>query len=504
MPEEKRRQEALRLLAEVSDLYQQVKAKGDLYQEVHSAEVDRPAFRQSAENFAYYLALRNYDIRKLQAELVPLGISSLGRLENKTLATLQSVIHSLASIAEVETDIPRPAVGAFSRGDQQLARNVFSILGEKSPGRNTLIMVTMPSEAAHDRDLIRSLIGAGMNVARINCAHDTAEEWLKMIQNIRDLAEEAEKDIRIMMDIAGPKIRTEWVFTQYKNPKLEKGDEILLTSNFEDLPLDYSGKVVAGSAIDSIYRALQIGDPVLIDDGSIETRVIKTGLDHAILTVTKVKGDRVRLKAEKGLNFPTTDFEMPIVNDKDRSDIAFACQHADIVGCSFVRTAEDIQVIQSVLKDILGPESGEMPILAKIETVKAVNNLASIIYQAASHNPFALMIARGDLAVETGYIRLAEVQQEILWLAEAADVPVVWGTEVLANLIKTGIPSRAEVTDAAEGARSDCVMINKGQKMVEAVEMLDEIFKRMRRHQYKKTPQLRALNIADLLNDSSD
>ena len=195
---------------------------------------------------------------------------------------------------------------------------------------------------------------------------------------------------------------------------------------------------------------------------------------------------------------------MPIVNDKDRSDIAFACQHADIVGCSFVRTAEDIQVIQSVLKDILGPESGGMPILAKIETVKAVNNLAAIIYQAASHNPFALMIARGDLAVETGYIRLAEVQQEILWLAEAADVPVVWGTEVLANLIKTGIPSRAEVTDAAEGARSDCVMINKGQKMVEAVEMLDEIFKRMRRHQYKKTPQLRALNIADLLNDSSD
>lgn len=139
-----------------------------------------------------------------------------------------------------------------------------------------------------------------------------------------------------------------------------------------------------------------------------------------------------------------------------------------------------------------------MPLMAKIETEQAVTNLPEIIYTAASKNPFSVMIARGDLAVETGYIRLTEVQQEILWFAEAADVPVVWGTEVLANLIKTGIPSRAEVTDAAEGAGADCVMINKGEYAVEAVTMLDGIFKRMRRHQSKKTPQLRRLEIADL------
>ena len=137
-----------------------------------------------------------------------------------------------------------------------------------------------------------------------------------------------------------------------------------------------------------------------------------------------------------------------------------------------------------------------MALLFKIETVQAVNNLTQLILKAASRNPLSIMIARGDLAVETGYIRLAEVQQQIMWICEAANIPVVWGTEVLANMLETGIPSRAEVTDAAEGARSDCVMINKGNYMLETVTMLDEILHMMKEHQFKKKPKLRALSIA--------
>jgi pyruvate kinase len=104
------------------------------------------------------------------------------------------------------------------------------------------------------------------------------------------------------------------------------------------------------------------------------------------------------------------------------------------------------------------------------------------------------MIARGDLAVEVGYERLAEIQEEILWLCEAAHVPVIWATQVLETLVKKGIPSRAEMTDAAMGERAECVMLNKGPYIAEAVTILDDVLQRMQAHQIKKSPQLRALN----------
>lgn len=499
MTYEDRMAEAERLLPEVIDLYNKVKEKGEEYFYRYKSDIEREEFLESAKNLSYYLALRNYDIRKLQAELVPLGISSLGRAENKTLSTLQSVIHTLAAICQQQIeDVPKPGLKPFIRGQEQLDRNVQEILGEKSKKRETLIMVTMPTEAAKDKKLVRNLIQEGMNIARINLAHDDEKIWKKMAENIREIAHEENKDVRVLMDIAGPKIRTDWVFTTHKKPRVKVGDQILLTKDFETLPLDFEGKVVVGSDIEPIFKALEVGNPVLIDDGSVECVVESCTEMQAVLKVEKVKGNSVRIKAEKGLNFPKTDFEIDIMTEKDHHDIKIAAEHADVIGCSFVRNPQDIVEIQNRLEEVLKDEAHKMPLMAKIETEQAVTNLPEIIYTAASKNPFSVMIARGDLAVETGYIRLAEVQQEILWFAEAADVPVVWGTEVLANLIKTGIPSRAEVTDAAEGAGADCVMINKGEYAVEAVTMLDGIFKRMRRHQSKKTPQLRRLEIADL------
>ena len=125
---------------------------------------------------------------------------------------------------------------------------------------------------------------------------------------------------------------------------------------------------------------------------------------------------------------------------------------------------------------------------------EAVKNLPQLIVQAAGRQPTAVMIARGDLAIEIGYRRLAEMQEEILWLCEAASVPVIWATQVLDNLVKTGIPTRAEVTDAAMAERAECVMLNKGANVVRAVEVLDDVLPRMATHQTKKTSRMRALS----------
>lgn len=484
------------LLKEISELYQLVVTEGDAIFEKWEADIIRPEFNESARNLSYYLALRQRDIRGIQRDLVPWGLSSLGRLESKTLSTLEAVIHALTAIVGEQVSEQTPPFDAFNLGEERLAFNTALILGEKPNNRNTRIMVTMPTQAAGNIQLVRDLINKGMNVARINCAHDTEDIWMQIIGNIRQVSNELNKDVRILMDIAGPKIRIDWIFTTHKKPKVSLGDTIYLTKDYNHLPKNNEAKVTAGCSIPQIFEQLSVGDAVLIDDGTVETKVIDVSHDYAKLEVHKIKGKSIRIKADKGLNFPGLYFAIDILTQEDKEAIAFAAEHADIIGCSFVRDVNDIKSIQSELHSLLGKKAKDIPLMVKIETVQAVQNLTQIILAAASHNPFSVMIARGDLAVETGYIRLAEVQQQIMWICEAADVPVVWGTEVLANMIDTGIPSRAEVTDAAEGGRSDCVMLNKGDYIVDTVEMLDEILHMMKEHQFKKTPKLRALSIA--------
>ena len=134
-----------------------------------------------------------------------------------------------------------------------------------------------------------------------------------------------------------------------------------------------------------------------------------------------------------------------------------------------------------------------MGIILKLRRPTRSPRCLSLLWAAMEHERVGVMIARGDLAVECGYQRLAEVQEELLWVCEAAHLPTVWATQVLEGLAKTGTPSRAEVTDAAMGERAECVMLNKGAHILEAVSVLDDILRRMEEHQSKKTAQLRAL-----------
>jgi pyruvate kinase len=138
--------------------------------------------------------------------------------------------------------------------------------------------------------------------------------------------------------------------------------------------------------------------------------------------------------------------------------------------------------------------ASHLGIVAKIETRQAVQRLPEIMVRGAGRHPLGIMIARGDLAVEIGYERLAEIQEELLWVCEAARVPVIWATQVLENLVKRGIPSRAEITDAAMAERAECIMINKGPFVLDAIALLDDVVARMQAHQQKKTARLRALH----------
>jgi pyruvate kinase len=195
--------------------------------------------------------------------------------------------------------------------------------------------------------------------------------------------------------------------------------------------------------------------------------------------------------AEKGLNFPDTELVLPALTEKDLRDLDFIVNHADIVGYSFVQSARDMELL---LKALAKRKGGKLGIVAKIETSKGLQNLPEIIVLGAGSHPFGVMIARGDLAVEIGYELLPEMQEEIMWLCEAAQVPLIWATQVLEELVKKGMPSRGEMTDAAMAARAECVLLNKGPNVRAAVGVLDRLLRRMGGHQVKKTSTLRALN----------
>jgi pyruvate kinase len=206
------------------------------------------------------------------------------------------------------------------------------------------------------------------------------------------------------------------------------------------------------------------------------------------------------LRADKGVNLPETKLDLPALNADDLEHLDFAIANADMVGLSFVRSPQDVEDLLAAMRQRGGDHLG---IVLKIETREGVRHLPDLLLTALRHDNIGVMIARGDLAIECEYTRMAELQEEILWFSEAAHVPVIWATEVLAQLAKTGIPSRAEITDAAMAERAECVMLNKGPYIIEAIETLDDILKRMSGHQYKKMAQLRQLSLASLKSPPS-
>ncbi len=215
--------------------------------------------------------------------------------------------------------------------------------------------------------------------------------------------------------------------------------------------------------------------------------------DQIHVAITEARAGGVKLGADKGINLPDSDLKLPALTSKDKADLPFIAANADLIGYSFVRAPAGIAELRSRLAQLDGEALG---LVLKIETKEAFEALPDLLLEAMRGPAAGVMIARGDLAIECGYERLAEVQEEILWICEAAHVPVIWATQVLENLAKAGQPSRAEITDAAMGQRAECVMLNKGPHILEAVEVLDDILRRMQAHQTKKQSLLRQLRLA--------
>jgi pyruvate kinase len=234
-------------------------------------------------------------------------------------------------------------------------------------------------------------------------------------------------------------------------------------------------------ACPEVFRFVRVGEPVVFDDGRLHGRIEAVQPEEALVRVTATRGGGCRLRADKGINLPETVFSIPALTSKDREDLRFAAAHADLISYSFVRSVADIEALHRFLAE---QKVGPLGLVLKIETLQAVLALPRLLLAAmARPAPLGVMIARGDLAIECGWEALAEIQEEILHICAAAHVPCIWATQVLESMVRRGLPTRAEITDAAVGARADAVMLNKGPNLTATVQILRTILRAMETRQ---------------------
>ncbi len=445
--------------------------------------------KKGALNLLQYLWLRQLDITQLQVSLHALGLSSISSSESHIQRQIQEVLCRLG-VKIKPADFS--ACDALY-GQQQTKKKATKLFGKNDDTKHISLMITLDSTVATDVEYLAKLLLGGMRIARINCAHDDEKTWSNMAQALKKAQAQTGLPCKIYMDLAGPKFRVQLPGKGKSTGKMEIALHDLIPLYEPDAPCLENERVIACHQA-GVVEKLVPGAIILIDDGMIEATV-RTSIDHkAIVQITRISG-KPFIKAGKGMNFPHTYIEANPLTKDDIFSLNAVLKYAHMVGYSFVRTPADIAFLRSQINHLKGTKK-EPHLIIKIETPESVSNLPNLLFEAMKDGIFGVMIARGDLAVEIGFERLSEIQEEILWLCEASHTPVIWATQVLEQLNKTGVASRSEITDAYKAAQSECIMVNKGTHVLEVLSTLQNVAKRSRRHHLKKRYALPPLQIA--------
>jgi pyruvate kinase len=338
--------------------------------------------------------------------------------------------------------------------------------------KKTKIVATV-SDRRCDVDFIKDLYNAGMNVVRLNTAHQSREDTQRVIDNVREVSEK----IALLLDTKGPEIRTAKTDFVYE---VKTGDKVKIIGD--------STKTTDESCVyfshDNFVNEVEVGQKILIDDGELELEIIEKHDTHLICQTTNSGG----IKGKKSVNVPNANFSLPALTDKDRDYIQFAIeQDLDFIAHSFVRNKEDVVEIQNILDE----KGSRAKIIAKIENQEGVDNIDEIL-----ENVYGIMIARGDLAIEIPYEKIPGIQKKIINKCIEARKPVIVATQMLHSMISNPRPTRAEVTDIANAiySKTDAIMLSGetayGNYPLESVKTMATIAKEVEksRGDYNKTP----------------
>jgi pyruvate kinase len=332
--------------------------------------------------------------------------------------------------------------------------------------KKTKIVATL-GPASSDKEVLRQMFEAGLNVCRLNFSHGAYEDHQKVIETIRELNEETGLNVAILADLQGPKIRTNEM--ENNGVLLENGSEVLIVTE----------KVLGTAQKFSINYAqlpqdVQPGERILLDDGKLALEIVKT--DGKKLITAKVIHGGI-LSSKKGVNFPNTKISMPSLTPKDLEDLSFALdQNVDWIGLSFVRSARDI----IELKHIIASRKCKAKVIAKIEKPEAIEDIDQIIKESD-----ALMVARGDLGVEVPYQSVPLIQKMLINKCIIHAKPIIVATQMMESMITNISPTRAEVNDVANAVLdgADAVMLSGetsvGKFPIEVIKTMNNIVTEM-------------------------
>jgi pyruvate kinase len=323
-------------------------------------------------------------------------------------------------------------------------------------------------------DGLKDLIDAGMDVARLNFSHGTHEEQGARFARLRQASEEKKKPIAALQDLCGPKIRTGTFAAPWE---LQTGAEVTLVEgdgkgDEELIPITYEG----------LAEDVTVGDRIMFDDGRIVMQVVAIDAGKVRVKITQGGGMRSRV----GVHLPTRTMRGGALTEKDKEDLGFGLSlGVDFVALSFVRRAEDLRLVREICQEWGKPT----PVIAKIETPEAVENLESVV--AASDG---VMVARGDLGVEFPPERVPVIQRQILLVGRRVRRPVIVATEMLQSMTKSTRPTRAEASDVANAVFSgaDVVMLSgetaTGDHPTLAVSMMSAIAQEAEKSPFYEAP----------------
>ena len=333
-------------------------------------------------------------------------------------------------------------------------------------------IVTTIGPASQDEPVLRRLFEAGADVARLNFSHGTHAEHAEKIERIRRLSAELNKPISILQDLQGPKLRVG------KLPEggiqLEVGQNVALTNidSVEDLKTGADDLTLIPMDVPNLARGVKTGSRILLDDGNLEMEV--TGVEGEAVHARVVLGGV--LSSNKGVNLPGAELGITSFTEKDRIDLEFGLkQGVDLIAISFVRTAADVETVRQAMLE-LAPDQKPLPIIAKLERPEALDNLHEII-----HASDGVMVARGDLGVETSPAEVPIFQKKIIDMANRHAKVVITATQMLESMINNPRPTRAEASDVANAIfdGTDAIMLSgetaSGAYPVESVKMMASI-----------------------------
>ncbi|RRT37513.1 hypothetical protein B296_00053523 [Ensete ventricosum] len=533
----------------------------------HPVDVLANVLEELREVRRWLLASENRDLGRLNL------CHSLESIDPCVLPCIDTIIQLL------ELSVGTTTAGEEGRNERASAmrQRVFShataLFGPYRDSGQVHVMVTAGKEAISNETLIANLLKAGADVIRINCAHDDPTVWSEIVRLARQSSASLGKSCRVLMDLAGPKLRTAsllvnkiaavvspesdgsgdmlspariWLCCDGRSPPsnlschailrigqelfgelrvgdtvsfvdptagrrpvmvvekscldgsgyvaacsepahislggtldvdkedkkisgqilkiltveryitVEAGDVLTLTRSCcvgeNDLHDDRHDSTMITCSSDHIFNSVKPGEPIAFDDGKIWGMIQAKNSNAIAIVIVQANATGSKLGTKKSINLPKSDTKLLRgLTSKDLVDLRFVAANADIVGISFIRDVNDMASVQRELEKRKVPALG---LMLKIETRDAVDNLPLLLLQAMqSSNPIGVMIARGDLMVECGWDQLGEIQKEIMAVCSAAHIPVTWATEVLDILIKSGFPSRAEITDVANAMR---------------------------------------------------